>query len=170
MNREENTKRKRKSTRVVNYDYSKGAFYVTLCSHHKQCLFGHVADGKMHLSAIGAIVKDCLVGLDQQFANVKLDEFAVLPNHLHAIFILGENNQKPLGQLIGALKSQVSRRVRQELGLPATTTIWQQNFYERIVRSEYMLKKNREYIAKNVVDWEAQGNEFREWRTREMGS
>ena len=79
-------KRGRKSIWLPHYDYSQpGAYFVTLCVAGRQCIFGEVTDGEMRLNKIGAFVADQWAGLPGHYINTVLDEFVIMPNHIHAI-------------------------------------------------------------------------------------
>ncbi|MEW5925695.1 MAG: transposase, partial [Candidatus Zixiibacteriota bacterium] len=74
----------RRSIRLTDYDYaSEGAYFVTICTHNKQCLFGDIIDGEMQLSVYGQIVRDEWLITPQKQPNILLDEFIVMPNHFH---------------------------------------------------------------------------------------
>ncbi len=74
----------RRSPRLQAYDYSQpGAYFVTLVTHDRVSLLGDVVDGEMKLSLIGNAVNDAWLWLPSQFPHVELDEFVVMPNHLH---------------------------------------------------------------------------------------
>jgi REP element-mobilizing transposase RayT len=81
----------RRSIRLRDYDYdSCGAYFVTVCTHGRECLFGGVEDDAMELSAAGRMVEEVWNGLSGRFPHVVTDEFVVMPNHLHGIiFIVG---------------------------------------------------------------------------------
>ena len=77
------------SKRLKGWDYSgAGRYFVTICTGNRVCYFGDVADGKMKLSPIGEIVNDEWYKTEQVRQNVKLDEFVVMPNHLHGIIVI----------------------------------------------------------------------------------
>lgn len=81
---------RRKSIRLKGYDYSAaGAYFVTICTQDHRCLFGDVVEDRMRLNACGGIVWDVWAGLMARYRNAALDEFVVMPNHLHGIVILG---------------------------------------------------------------------------------
>jgi putative transposase len=68
-----------------------GAYFVTLCSQNRECLFGKVENGKVILTETGLVVARCWEWLAEQYASyVSLDEWVVMPNHLHGIIILGD--------------------------------------------------------------------------------
>jgi REP element-mobilizing transposase RayT len=79
----------RRSIRLNGYDYaSAGAYFVTICAQERACVFGDVVDGEMRANACGRIVQDVWDGLASRYANVDLDAFVVMPNHVHGIIVL----------------------------------------------------------------------------------
>ncbi len=83
----------RKTIRLKEYDYSQnGAYYVTMCTQNERCMFGTIKNGKIVLNDAGRAVENNWQELPQRFLNIKLDEFIVMPNHLHGIIhIVGGN-------------------------------------------------------------------------------
>jgi len=82
-------KRLRRSIRLQGYDYAQvGAYFVTICANNRECLFGNVVDGEMRLSEYGVVVGDTWNDLPNHYANIALDEFVVMPNHVHGIIII----------------------------------------------------------------------------------
>lgn len=80
----------RHSIRLQGYDYSQtGAYFVTICTHGRKCLFGDVADGKMVLNEFGRIAKQYWEEIPERFNNIELDEYIIMPNHIHGIIIVG---------------------------------------------------------------------------------
>jgi len=80
---------KRKSTRLKGYDYSKeGNYFLTICCQDKECLFGDVVNGKMILNNIGEVVNECWLKIPNHFPKVKLKEYVIMPNHIHGIIEL----------------------------------------------------------------------------------
>jgi REP element-mobilizing transposase RayT len=76
----------RRSIRLREYDYrNAGAYFVTICSFQRECLFGEVVDGEMRLNPLGMAVDACWRSITNHFSNVQLDEFVIMPNHFHAI-------------------------------------------------------------------------------------
>ena len=81
--------RGRRSTRLSGYDYSStGAYFVTICVNQRQCLFGEIVDGTMRLSEGGNMIHAVWDALPRRYANVNLDMFMVMPNHVHGIIVL----------------------------------------------------------------------------------
>jgi len=72
----------RHSIRLLGYDYSKsGAYFITIVSHDRECLFGKIVDGKMILNENGEIVDTTWNDLPNHNDNISLDEFVIIPNH-----------------------------------------------------------------------------------------
>lgn len=86
-------RRHRRSIRLKGYDYRQpGAYFVTICTHRWQSLFGEVIDGEMVLNSVGGIVEKEWLKAAVVRSNVTLDEFVIMPNHLHGIIVMGDSN------------------------------------------------------------------------------
>lgn len=156
----------RRSIRLKGYDYAQaGAYFVTLCTQKRACLFGDIVNGRMRLNDCGQMVADSWLCMSAQYPHVDLDEWAVMPNHLHGIIILTEpdrrggsrtaptQNRKPIGRLIGAFKTVSTKRLNAIRKIPGDS-VWQRNYYEHIIRSEESLTHIRQYIVGNPARWE----------------
>jgi putative transposase len=76
----------RKSIRLPEYDYSQpGAYFVTICAHNRECLFGDIAKDVKILNRFGNIVEEEWKRSETIRSEIQLDEFTVMPNHLHGI-------------------------------------------------------------------------------------
>ena len=81
------------STRLKGWDYSRAGFYdVTICTKDKRPYFGLILDGEVQLSDIGEIALNCWMEIPEHFHNVGIDEFVVMPNHLHGIVVICSND------------------------------------------------------------------------------
>ena len=79
----------RRSIRLKGYDYSKeGAYFVTICAQERECLFGEVVNGEMVMNEAGARVQAVWDELPCHYPQVRLDAFAIMPNHVHGIVAL----------------------------------------------------------------------------------
>lgn len=155
---------RRKSTHLRHYDYANpGYYFVTICTRDKQCLFGDVVDGVMRVNQVGVIVDACWRALPDHVAAVALDQYIVMPNHVHGVIRLceidGARHASPLqearaslGAVIGSFKSAASRQIRLLPGMTGLS-VWQRNYYEHVIRSESSLHSIREYIANNPAQW-----------------
>src|SRR3989304_7937394 len=79
----------RKSIRLPGYDYTQaGAYFVTICTQSRECMLGDVVEGQIALADPGRMVESVWRDLPEHYPGVSLDEFVVMPNHLHGIIIL----------------------------------------------------------------------------------
>jgi REP-associated tyrosine transposase len=79
----------RRSVRLKDYDYrSPGAYFVTICTINRACLFGMVEDGAMRLSEEGMVAEREWLRSAEMRRELALDEFVVMPNHVHGIVLL----------------------------------------------------------------------------------
>jgi REP element-mobilizing transposase RayT len=86
------SKYKIKSTRLENYDYTQnGLYFVTICTKDREELFGEVIDGKMVLNSVGKITNQFWQEIPRHFPFVNLDEFVLMPNHVHGILEINKN-------------------------------------------------------------------------------
>ena len=152
----------RQSIRLQGYDYSqKGMYFVTICAQNKECLFGKIENSKMILNDAGNMIAVWWQKLFEKFSGIVMDEYVVMPNHLHGIIqiigniqsrrnILGENMVSPLRN---KYDGQYIHNVKQNHWKPFDKHIWQKNYYEHIIRNEKSLANIREYIITNPQNW-----------------
>jgi len=151
--------------RLRGYDYSQaGFYYVTICTQERYCFFGKVIEGNVHLNDGGKIVQSVWDDLPRRFPSVTLDEYIIMPNHMHGIIIQsGESNTtKPapvLGQIIRAFKAVSTVRIRRSLW---PEFAWQDDFYEHIIRKNGELDRIRAYIVNNPARWSILRDKHRE--------
>ena len=95
----------RRSIRLKGYDYSlAGAYFVTVCTQDRLCLFGNVNNEQMTLNHAGQMVYEQWLDLPKRFPESAIDEFTMMPNHLHGILIINDNetSQSVGAPLVGA--------------------------------------------------------------------
>ena len=181
-------KHHRRSIRLKGYDYSsEGAYYVTIVAQGRECLFGEITNGEMHLNEYGKIVQKWWNEIPIHFPNVELGAFVIMPNHVHGIIFiieerrgevlsphenpndnnLNENNQgaetaplrKPtLGQIVAYFKYQSTKEMNRIETDKAITRFWQRNYYEHIIRDEKDLQNKTDYINANPSLWDEDDN------------
>ena len=79
----------RRSIRLKGHDYTQpGAYFVTICTRDRECLFGHMVNGEMRLNDAGEIARRCWEGIPDHFPSVELDAFVIMPNHVHGIIVI----------------------------------------------------------------------------------
>ena len=83
----------RKSIRLSGYDYSQsGMYFITICSHGKLAIFGNIIAKKLLLSEIGKIVNNEWQKTATIRRNIELDDYVIMPNHLHGIITIINDN------------------------------------------------------------------------------
>jgi len=114
------------SARLRNWDYGWNALYfVTICTQRMECYFGEITDGKMILSDIGKIVEQEWIKTPEirPDMNIELDAFVVMPNHFHAIIIIGENQYNVVSDTeMDATCRDAMHRVSTEPPVPTIST------------------------------------------------
>jgi REP element-mobilizing transposase RayT len=160
----------RRSIRLGGYDYSRaGAYFVTICTRNRDCLLGELAGGEMRLNEAGRIVQEEWMKSARLRPRVILDEFVVMPNHLHGIIALGDGRGtlqraptterfgKPTSDSIPTIvrlfKSATTKRINEIRGTP-NLPVWQRNYYEHVIRNDEELTRIRKYIQDNPLKWE----------------
>lgn len=108
--------RHRRSIRLRGYDYTQaGAYFVTICTFNRLCLFGEIVGGVMEPSALGQVVEAEWLQTARVRPNVALDAFVVMPNHVHGIVLIEEG--------IGPATQQVAPTRGDGVGEPATQRV-----------------------------------------------
>ncbi|HHT9104969.1 MAG TPA: hypothetical protein ACFYD7_03760 [Candidatus Wujingus californicus] len=80
------------SIRLNDFDYSKnGAYFVTICTRNNEHILGNVNNQLMNMTRQGEIVKECWLALPLHYCNCTLDEFIVMPNHVHGVVIINND-------------------------------------------------------------------------------
>ncbi len=159
----------RHSMRLQGFDYTQeGAYFVTACLQDRACLFGDISDGKMILNDAGLMAEKCWNEIPAHFPHIELDEFVVMPNHIHGIIVLhdgrgtacraptAERFGKPvagsLSTVIRSFKSAVTKCFNESRNVSGHR-IWQRNYYEHIIRDDASLNLIRQYIIENPSRW-----------------
>lgn len=88
----------RKLNRLKGYDYTQyGWYFITICAKNREHFFGEIINHEMRLSTIGKITKKCWQEIPMHFPDAQLDEWTIMPNHIHGIIVIknstvGNNN------------------------------------------------------------------------------
>jgi len=159
------------SSRLKDWDYSStGWYFVTICARNREHFLGEVIDGKVSLSEIGGLVAEEWKKTPSIRPIIGLDEWVVMPNHIHGIIVINAAVETPrrgvsteaalpksnlksgsLGAIVGQFKSVCTKRLwdsgYKKFG-------WQPRFYDHIIRSEKALREIRQYILNNPIKWE----------------
>ncbi len=167
------TARGRRTIRLKDYDYSwPGFYFVTICVKDKECCLGKIVefnnsfDGPIvKLTKLGEIVKDVWRSIPEHHPMAELDEFIIMPNHLHGLIVIDEDigaihelplpinrRQMLLSKIVGRFKMNSAKEINILLNNQGQP-FWQRNYYEHIIRSEQSLERIRDYIVDNQRKW-----------------
>ena len=160
----------RKHLRLKGHDYSNnGAYYITMCVRDRHELLGKIvetiinyppSDTKIHtsfshvkLSDYGMIVDNAINAIHNYYTHVVVDKYVIMPNHVHIILVLRENDTN--GRLIIAPTSisyivqQLKRYITKQIGF----SLWQKSFHDHIIRSKAEYQRISKYIDENPKRW-----------------
>ena len=160
------------SARADWHDYNGGAYFITICTKHREHFFGEIMDGKMVLSEIGEYTQQCIGEITQHNPYAEIPQFVIMPNHLHLIIIITipvgrdvpwrvsttgknetmqniANKQGRLSTVIGGFKQSITRFAN----VNDFPFAWQPRFHDHIVRDTPEMNRIANYIENNVTNW-----------------
>jgi REP element-mobilizing transposase RayT len=164
MNQYDPNKHHRHSIRNPNWDYrSPGYYFVTICTYQRQNLFENQEFNDIAAHALGRIPEQA------HARHIKIDEWIVMPNHIHVIFIFIDYPPQAdmsrqakdfpnalagsLGVIVGRYKTAVTSRIN-NMRVSKGADVWQRGYYERIIRNEREWHATQQYIANNPLRWQ----------------
>jgi REP element-mobilizing transposase RayT len=135
-----------------------GAYFVTISTHGKECLFGEIIGGVMKVNELGRKVRAVWDDLPIHYAHVATDDFVVMPNHVHGVVVMraglkpAPTERHGLSEIVRAFKTFSARRINEVRGTSGVP-VWQRNYYEHVIRNEADCNRIAEYIANNPQRW-----------------
>ncbi|HYF98069.1 MAG TPA: transposase, partial [Coxiellaceae bacterium] len=160
-------KYKDKSLRLPSWNYSANGFYfLTLCTHNRHHSLGEIINGQLQKTKAAILVENCWLSLNGHYGNCYLDEFIIMPNHLHGLIFIEQEETSELAhqlttqrrsmlipKMVGRFKMQSTKLINEAQKTPGKK-FWQSDYYDRVVRNEDELNNIREYIHDNPMAWE----------------
>lgn len=157
------------TTRLRGYDYgAHGSYFVTICCKDRLHYFGEIDNDVdagnipyLHQTTIGRIASEYWIQIPRHYPFVELDEFVVMPNHIHGILFFNKPDKQDwvpnkfgvqsqnLAAVIRGYKSSVKRFAN----LNNIEFAWQNRFYDSIIRDANSLKRIQDYIIANPSKW-----------------
>jgi len=162
----------RKNMRLAGWDYSSdGAYFLTLCTDGRKCLFSKVVgrgilDAPLvKLTKYGELVQEALLYLKDHDPDLTMHKWVIMPNHVHILVSLNSGASgkprptdgdggasrmpRPTTARIPVLVSSIKRFTSKKAGF----SLWQQRYYDRIVRNEQEFLQIWQYIDNNPAAW-----------------
>lgn len=159
----------RRSIRLAGFDYSRpGAYFLTICSVERRCIFGSIDHGQFRENTLGQLIRACWLQIPDHFPSVETDEFVIMPNHLHAILNIKRSGPRREGPrheafssptcasiptIVRTFKAGVTRLARRQ-GQWNYGAIWQRDYFERVIRDGKEYADTCSYIKGNPLRWE----------------
>lgn len=161
--------RRRKLNRGKDFNYDQnGWYFITICTKDKINYFGEIKSDKILLSEIGKITLWCWKEIPKHFENIELDEFMIMPDHIHGIIKINNTFLKSVGNAdLRSLQNKENNRTKMQLSLiihgfksSVTRMVhknfifeWQKSYYDRIIRNEKEYLAIKQYIKDNPKNW-----------------
>lgn len=171
---------KRKHIRLRNFDYSTdGYYFITICTKYMKYYFGEIELNSEKLnavlspSAIGKITEAFLLEIPVHFPHTEIDEYVVMPNHIHCILILKRTINYLVTQRFDS--SQIANLNQFSKPVPGSVSViiqqfkssvkrwcnknnheyfrWHSKFHDHIIRNEAEYKRIKQYIINNPAKW-----------------
>jgi len=155
------------SARNKDWNYSSpGKYHITICAVHHNNFFGKIINGEMVLSKMGIVAKRCLVEIPDHFKNIILDEYVVMPSHVHVLIeiTVGQFVETPYmaslqivkrsKQTIPLVVQQYKSAVTRLINPKKVFFAWQDRYYDEIIKDEKHYWAVKKYIQNNVKNWD----------------
>ncbi len=163
------------SNRWQNWNYSNiGNYFITICTNNREMIFGSISDGEMNLSKLGEIVKKEIDEIPMYYEGVGVDEWIIMPNHVHLIITIVETihelslhelslpndeqyrkkrRQMTISKVIGKFKMKTSKQIN-TINKSEGYKNWQPNYHDHVIRNEKEYNRIKQYIINNPANWQ----------------
>jgi len=153
----------RKHPRLKRHDYSSdGAYFITFSVKDRHEMLGEVvgrdAPGALwvELSQYGTVIHEEIQKTRLHYANIEIDKFIVMPNHIHMIVLIrgvgdgAPRASRPTSAAIPNLVGVLKRKTNKIYGFK----MWQTSYHDRVIRNEEEYQRIWRYIDQNPAKWE----------------
>jgi REP element-mobilizing transposase RayT len=148
--------------RLTNWDYgSNGHYFITICTKQRNPYFGQLKETEFVPNELGKHTMQCWWAIPEYYPFVHLDEFVMMPDHLHGILVFGK--KKGSGWKKNQFGPQYRNLANVVRGFKMAVTSfaisnniefkWQSRYYDRVIRTDYELEQIRKYIRDNPANW-----------------
>ena len=147
----------RKPLRLKDYDYSQtGGYFITFCTENRAPLLSRITVGKaalrlpqVELTDFGRLTEMYIRRIPEVYPGVCLDAYVIMPNHVHLLLILEDGGQGAARPTVSAVVRSIKALVRKETG----KSLFQNSFYDHILRDEQDFLIHWDYIETNPGKW-----------------
>ncbi len=155
---------KRKHPRLDDFDYSSGgAYFITICTQDRRCILSRVVGrglapaetNEIEYTLFGEVAKRQLLLLEKRYGCLTIDQYVIMPNHIHIILILddktaGASPRPTIMDIVCAYKSLTTRECKKN-GFAGK--LFQSSFWEHIIRGREDYDEVLKYIRENPMKW-----------------
>ena len=174
----ENNMSQRKQIRLREYDYSQeGYYFITICTKNRERILSEIVrahdcariklnnvgvdahidpkKSKIQIDLLkpGEIVQKYIKNYNDNFDNIKITDYVIMPDHIHMIIKLIKGSMWASTPTIPNIIKSFKTICTKEYG----NQIWQRNYYEHIIRNEKEYYKIIEYMKYNPIKWLNEG-------------
>src|SRR5687768_17548252 len=115
--------------RLLHHDYAQpSGYFITICTLDRECLFGEIVDGIMLRNDLGHEIKIVWNDLPNRYRGLALDQFVIMPNHIHGILFLAEESST-VSEIVRTFKGLAAYRINRRRNTPGVS-VWQRGFYD----------------------------------------
>lgn len=171
------------TTRLPSWDYGANApYFITICTKNKIRHFGEIVNNKIMLNSFGELVRRYCLDIPNFHTYVELDEFSLMPNHLHGIIVINKpvetqyfasQNQRrsttpsetqgiastqknkfgPQSKKLASIIRGFRSGVTYYARINKNEFAWQAGYYDKIIRNYESWEMIRQYIQQNPANW-----------------
>ena len=166
----EEKRAERKPTRIKNYDYSSaGAYFITICTKNRAEILSYIVGGdvldapiKVRLLPYGEIAEKYIKQLNNFYENISVEKYVIMPDHIHILIVV--KKEKDTIRMVGASRTSPPTRQHSSVSRYVSTfkrfcnkeygeNIWQESFFDHIIRSNEDYEEHIKYINENPIKW-----------------
>ncbi len=159
---------RRKAIRLPEYDYSAdGAYFITICTKNKARILsqvvGPISDRPpgIVLSEAGRVAEQAIQEIPKHYSGVYVDAYVIMPNHIHLLIrIEGGSGRSMIGPTSAPTLSRIIRQMKSAVTKRLGNSIWQDRFYDHIIRNEEDYSIRYQYIENNPANWLLKRDEY----------
>ena len=158
---------KRKRNRLKDFDYRQtGMYFITVCTKGRCGILGQIiADDKNNVGAafcrpteVGEIVKQEILGIARVYSNVVVDNYVIMPNHVHMLVSITNSSGHEETEVSGRQDaaptiSRIINQWKRAVSMKTGGSVWQKSFYDHVIRNEKDYLQTAEYIVNNPALW-----------------
>ena len=148
---------KRKMRRLKDHDYSQtGGYFITFCTENRAPVLSRITVGKaalrlpqVELTEYGRITEKYIQNISVAYPHISVENYVIMPNHVHLLLLVGDGGQGAARPTVSAVVRSIKALVRKETG----KSLFQNSFYDHILRDEQDFLIHWDYIETNPGKW-----------------